>query len=358
MKAIIFAGGVGTRLWPLSRKSLPKQFVPLVDNKTTLQLTVERLYPDFSPEDVYIASWKQYIGRIQDMFPDIPQNQVVGEPVKRDNGPAVALMTALLMKKSPTEPVVILWSDHLVKYKDIFNRAILASGERLKENPDQIVFIGQKPRFASENIGWIESGDVEGHTQNVAFRKFVHFQYRPNESTAREYFQSHRHCWNLGYFVTTPQFLDARFRETAPELHRIAHQIADSQDVFAGMNELYPNMPEINFDKAVLESLPVESASVVIEDIGWSDIGAWEALKEALAVRKSDVVTQGRVLARDSKDDLIYNFEDDKVIVCLDVDDMVVVNTKDVILIGKKSSITKVKELVESFPGTEYENLT
>lgn len=361
MKAVIFAGGVGTRLWPLSRKESPKQFAKIIADKSTLELAVERLEETIPFKDIYISTGIDYVSRTQQMIHQIPQENIIGEPVKRDNGAAVGLMAAYLAKEDPDEPIIILWSDHLVKHNDTFMHIVETAGDLLKEEKDKIIFIGQKPRFASENLGWIETGSSKKMLNGVSFRSFTDFKYRPNEQLAREYFQSSRYCWNLGYFVTTAGFLHRLFEEHAPEIASVTNKITqvDTYDDFCErLNQHYESVPVINFDKAVLEKIDPESAYVVIDDIGWSDIGAWEALKEALSHRREDNVVKGSVELRKSSDNLVYNFEDGKLIVGIDLQDMVVINTQDVILVANKSSISQVKQFVESLEGTELEKLT
>lgn len=361
MKAIIFAGGVGTRLWPLSRKKTPKQFEKIIDDKSTLELAVERLLPEFKPEDIYISTGSDYVQRVADLMPFIPKENIIGEPAKRDNGPPVAIVTSYIARQNPDEPVVILWSDHLVKHQSVFKHIILTAGEIVKEDKNKIIFIGQKPRFASDNLGWIETGDVKQVVQGVTFREFSGFKYRPDEQTARQYFQKPNYCWNLGYFVTTAGYLESLFKAHSPEIFNVSTQIVSGtnvEDFQKNLAQYYQQMPEINFDKAVLEYLEPNSSYVVIEDIGWSDIGAWEALKEALSGRYQDNVTKGNTKLEGCSDNLVYNFENDKLIVGVDLQDMVVVNTKDVILVGRKGTVSKVKQIVESFAGTEDEKYT
>src|SRR5690606_5009265 len=178
MKAVIFAGGVGTRLWPLSRKKSPKQFEKVVGDKSTLQLAAEKLFPEFKSEDIYVSTGTNYVNLVKEQLPFIPHENIIAEPAKRDVGPAVALVMGYLAKKFPNEPVIILWSDHLVKKIDTFKKIILEADKLVQKEQDKIIFIGQKPRFASDNLGWIETGKVIKETA-VTFRSFEGFKYRP-----------------------------------------------------------------------------------------------------------------------------------------------------------------------------------
>src|SRR3989344_5160597 len=137
MKAVVFAGGVGTRLWPLSRKKSPKQFEKIVGDQSTLQLAVSRLQPDFSWEDIFISTGKVYVPLVQEQLPLLSPDHIIGEPQMRDVGPAVGLMTSILMKESPDEPMVILWSDHLVKKDALFRKLLKAAGALLTKDPNR-----------------------------------------------------------------------------------------------------------------------------------------------------------------------------------------------------------------------------
>ncbi len=361
MKAVIFAGGVGTRLWPLSRKKSPKQFERIVGDKSTLQLAVERLLPEFKPEDIYISTGTQYVDLVSSQLHYIPKENIVGEPVKKDVGPAVAFMMGHLATIAPNEPVLILWSDHLVKYEKRFKHVVTTAASFVEKKQEKIVFIGQKPRFASENLGWIETDGQEEVIDGVALQRFSGFKYRPNKALAEKYFADPRYCWNLGYFVSTPAFIYNLFARFAPHIHELTEKILaerGSENYAEQFAKYYAEMPEINFDNAVLEQLDNEYASVIMEDIGWSDVGAWEALKEALEEKREDNIVKGKVLLQDCTDNLIYNFDDNKTLVGIDLDDLLVINTGDVLMVTRKTSVSKIKKLVESFAGTEHEILT
>lgn len=358
MKAVIFAGGVGTRLWPLSRKKSPKQFEKIIGDKSTLQTTFDRLKKIIKPQDIFIATGKSYLKIIKKQLPDISSKNIIGEPQKKDVGPAVALMTGLLAKKFPKEPMIILWSDHLIKKEEIFHQVIKIAEQIIKKDKDKMIFIGQKPRFPNQNLGWIELGHKVKNIKNINIFTLKDFKYRPSLSVAKKYLRDNKHCWNLGYFVTTPKYLYDLFQRFTPKIFQITEKIFENPASFEkNLNKFYPLMPEISFDNAILEQIDEKSAYVIAEDIGWSDVGAWEALKEALETKKEDNITLGKVHLEDSWDNLVYNYEK-KIIVGIDLNEFLIVNTKDVLLVTKKTSVPKIKKFVESLEKTGNQHLT
>ncbi len=360
MKIVLFAGGVGSRLWPLSRKNAPKQFGKIIADRSMLQIAVHKLFPEFKWDDVFISTGKQYAPLISEQLPQLPVKNIVVEPTSRDVGPAVGLVVAQMEKLNPDEPLVLLWgSDHLVKKEALFRKMLRAAEKLILDDPNKIVFIGQKPRFANQNLGYIEYGESIEKVDDFPIHSFTGFEYRPPLEKANEFLSDGKHAWNLGYFVTTPRFLWKLFEEFSPELFQKLKKIQDafgSDGYESVLDEVYPTLEKISFDNAILEKMDPKSGCVISADIGWSDIGAWEALKEALSDTVDANVTKGKILLEDCHDSILHN-ETKQLIVGIDLEGLVVVSMEDVILICPKDSVPKIKKFVQNLDGTSYEHL-
>lgn len=360
MNIAIFAGGVGTRLWPLSRKSTPKQFEKILGEHSTLQMAINRLSPDFKKENIYISTGKRYKGIIEPHVEGIPSENFIFEPEMRDVGPAVGLAMAIIGKHHPDTPVAILWSDHSVKKERRFREVLKWAEDRVQKNPNSMILIGQRARFANQNLGWFELGEKIEDVRGTKIYKFKRMVYRPSLEDAEKFFHSRDFAWNPGYFVTTPRFILSQYKKFAPEMWEAFMQIQEKvghEGFEKTLEKIYPTLEKISFDDAILEKVDPKHMSVIAADLGWSDIGAWEALKEALEVSSSENVTRGKVLINDSSDNLIFN-QTDQLVVGIDLSQMIVINTDDVLLICHKNSVPKIKKIVENLAGTPNEHLT
>ncbi len=359
MKIVVFAGGVGTRLWPLSRKNTPKQFGKIIGNESTLQQTVSRLTVEFKSEDIYIATGKQYKDVVMKQLPNIPKENFIFEPMMRDVGPAIGLSSFILEKKFPNEPIAILWSDHMVKNEEAFRHVLRLAEKKIVSKETEFVFIGQKPRFPNQNCGWIQLGEESESSNGASVYEFKRLCYRPKPEEADKFFNDKNYVWNLGYFVTTPKYLTTLFKKYTPDMSKLLSEVQNdygSDKYEKTLEDIYPKLEKISFDDAILVKLSPNNLKVIATDLGWSDVGAWDALKEALETHKEENVTRGNIELEDTKDVLMFNYEE-KLCIGIDLSEMVVINTEDVLLVCPKGSIPKIKKFVENLTGTDHEHL-
>src|SRR5581483_910566 len=197
MKILVFAGGVGTRLWPLSRKNTPKQFEKIIGERSTIQEVIFRLAPTFLPKDIYIATGLHYKEIVESQLPQIPKENFIYEPTMRDVGPAIGMASVILEKINKDEPIAIIWSDHLVKNVSAFQKALLYAQDKVENSNTKFIFIGQRPRFPSQNLGYIHLGEQLEKKGSATLYKFRKLKYRPKPSQAEDYFRDPNYIWNF-----------------------------------------------------------------------------------------------------------------------------------------------------------------
>lgn len=347
MKIIIFAGGTGKRFWPLSRKKSPKQFLPIIDHKPMLQMKYDYLRLGFAPEDIYVSTGIQYEQEVASILPELPPDHFIFEPSMRDTGPAVVYATAYVHRRHPDEVVSIQWSDHYIQEPNIFIEA-LNEAERIVQETGKTVNIAEPARFPSELLGYIKIGKkIQAISQsNLVLCEFEQFVEKPTQAVAKEYLQSGDYAWNLGYFVTTPSTIFNKYQLFAPQMYDYILRLQNNNFDQATI-EMYRELPKTAFDYIFAENLNPDEAYVLKTKMGWSDLGAWNQLKEALQTTIQANVTKGNQIDLNSKNCLIYNFDDQKLVTTLNLRDLIVVNTKDVIAIFPQEDNGKIKKLLE-----------
>lgn len=365
MKIVVFAGGSGRRLWPISRQKSPKQFEPIIGDKSTLQLAVGRVSGPYGLENVFISTNERYAEIIRRQLPDLPPANVIGEPVRRDLAPAVGLAITHLSHATEgsldDEPVAILWGDNYMDNVPNFQRVLAAAETLLTEKQANILFIGETPRFANDNLGWIGLGPKLGEVNGQPYFRFQSLTYRPPLDACRRMFAEKTHVWNTGYFVTTLGYVRRLYHDYQPYMWQQLAQIeaAIGHPHYAEtLHAIYPQMAAVSFDDAILRTIPSGEALVLHSEMGWSDPGTLYALKEAINPALAANVTQGLVVTDETTDSLIYNYQADKLLAVVGVDGLIVVNTADAILVVHKDQIPLVKKLVDSFEGTNLESFS
>ena len=360
MKIVIFAGGTGRRLWPISRKATPKQFEPILGERSTVQMAVDRVRKQYGAENIYISTNERYLDTLREQLPELPPENVIGEPERRDLAPAVGLAMAHLAAATddPDEPVTILWGDNYMSDVPTFLSLLEAAGALINQNQAEIIFMGETPRFASQNLGWIGLGDKLGEVEGRAYYAFESFRYRPPLDVAEKMYESGEFVWNTGYFVTSVGFVWNLYQTHQPEMGARLGEIKEAigtPEYEQVLHRVYPRLEVISFDDAILTYVARDQAAVLHGEMGWSDPGTLYALKEALASTSEENVVKGQVVASDTSDSLLFNEEEDKLLAVIGLEGMIVVNTEDAILVVHKSQIPQVKQFVNRLEGTELE---
>ncbi len=334
MKIVIFAGGIGTRLWPLSRENSPKQFDKIFFGKSTIQLAVERVAKTFGIENIFIQTVERYRDIIKDQIPELPTKNIFIEPFRKDLGAAVCMSVIKLKEAGHEGPMAILWADHLMNKPKDFVKAINSGKELINMDRNRFVFMAEKPRFANNNLGWIDVGERIDEINGDDYYSFRGWKYRPPQDECNEMFGSGKFFWNPGYFITSIEFLHEQYQKLAPKIYDCVS------------NGRYDEAPVEHFDTAIIEKVDLSNAVVLKTDMGWSDPGTLYALKEALEKSKDENVTQGKVVHIDTSDCLLFNMEKKKLIGLVGLNGMVVVNTEDALIVVPKSEVVKVTKLL------------
>lgn len=361
MKIIIFAGGSGRRLWPISRQKSPKQFEQIIGDQSTLQLAVARVRDTYGADNIFVSTNEKYADIVRGQLPEIPPEQIIGEPARRDLAAAVGLALAHLSHHTSDadEPVAILWGDNYMDQVDNFRAVLQAAETLLIQKQANILFIGETPRFANENLGWIGLGAEKGRLDGRPYYGFESLTYRPPLAECRHMFAEGTHVWNTGYFVTTIGFVQSLYQQQQPQMWAQLTQIqaAIGRDTYQEtLQTVYPQLDVMSFDDAILQYIPAEEALVLHSEMGWSDPGTLYALKEAINPDPATSVTKGLVQLAETQDCLVYNYEPDKLVAVIGLDGVIVVNTGDALLVVHKDKIPLVKKLVDGLEGTELEN--
>jgi mannose-1-phosphate guanylyltransferase len=344
--ALILAGGGGTRLWPLSRKDKPKQMLHLVNEKTMFQMAVDRLAPIFPPDHIFIVTGATYVEEMANDTPHIPRENFIVEPFGRDNGPAVALALAVIAERHPNATLAMLTADHYIANEARFTDVLRAAYDVAQEG--RIVTLGIKPSAPSTGFGYIQRGAWLGKSNGYDYHIATRFTEKPDIVKATQFLASGRYSWNSGMFIWTIQQGLEEFERQQPATYALMQTIRahvgkpDFADVLAG---LWGDMPKKSIDYAIMEG--AKQMSVIPVDIGWSDVGTWASVFDVLEKDELGNTVKGKMAERwiplDTYRTFVYS---DRLIVTIGVQDIIVVETDDVLMICHRDRTQDVKDIV------------
>ncbi|WP_318503939.1 mannose-1-phosphate guanylyltransferase/mannose-6-phosphate isomerase [Photobacterium leiognathi] len=338
---VIMAGGSGSRLWPLSRTHYPKQFIPLVNEYSMLQNTVTRLeqLSTFSPIVICNNEHRFMIAeQLREM--NINDSSIILEPIGRNTAPAIALAAFKAISNGDDPLLLVLAADHVIKDKLAFTDAVnLAIPEAIK---GRLITFGIVPKHAETGYGYIKQGqEISDELYHVEA-----FVEKPDFITAKNYLHHGGYCWNSGMFLFKASVYLEELKKFNPDIYSICEKAVKSSftdlDFIRIHKEIFEQCPDDSIDYAVMER--TDKAAVIPLDAGWSDVGSWSALWDVQSKDNNDNVTQGDVLVDSVSNSYIYS--QDKLIAAVGVDNLVIVETKDAVLVANKDKVQDVKNIV------------
>src|SRR5579871_4113627 len=230
LHALIMAGGGGTRFWPRSRRTKPKQFITLMGERTLLQMTAERVESQISPENTWIFTAADHREEVIRELPHIPPNQIVGEPAPRDTAPCVALGAALIAARDPEAVMLVMPADHMIEPAQEFRRIVHAAEQLVGEHPDSLVTFGITPTWPSTGYGYIHKGESLPGRQGLSVFRVKQFREKPDEATAQQYTTSGEYFWNAGIFIGRASTFLAEFQRNEAEMYAGVQRIVAAWD--------------------------------------------------------------------------------------------------------------------------------
>jgi mannose-1-phosphate guanylyltransferase len=347
--AVIMAGGGGTRLWPVSRKERPKQLLPLIGQETLFQSTVKRLENLFPSERILVVTVEDQAREMRLQAPEIPAENYLIEPAPRGTASVVGLAAVVLQKRDPQASMAILPSDHFIRNVDLFHY-LLKSAFDVAAN-GYLVTLGITPGSPSTAYGYIQQGRALDGEYKYPVYTVKRFKEKPDEETAQKLLRSGDHSWNSGMFIWRADVILTEIQKQMPVLAGELQRIGETwgtpkQDEV--LHACWPDLKNETVDYGIMEN--AEKVAVLpAGGLGWSDVGMWSSLFEVLLPdMNGNIATNGNFhLAHETNDTLVYGGSDERLIVTIGVDDMVIVDTADVLLICKTEQSQQVREVVE-----------
>ncbi len=340
--ALILSGGAGTRLWPLSRRERPKQFLQLTGERTLLQETVDRVVELIPLERIFAVAPPEHRALIHEQLPELRIDHLVVEPYPRGNAAAIALAMAALQAFDPEAVVAVLPSDHVIERRVKFREVLIAATAAAEAG--NLVTLGVEPEGPDTGFGYIEAGDRLDLKAPLPVHAVKRFIEKPGQEAAEKMIAAGGHYWNAGMFVWRVAEIVRAFEEHLPATAKVLHALADAvgtpryEQVLA---EVWEETDRTTIDYGIFER--AENVAVVPADIGWHDVGSWTRLA-SIVQRTDNWSTDGHVAVRAGDN---YAWAPGKIVALVGVEGLIVVDTPDALLVASKEHAEEVKEVVD-----------
>jgi mannose-1-phosphate guanylyltransferase/mannose-6-phosphate isomerase len=346
LNAVILAGGSGTRLWPLSTPSFPKQFLPLPNGRSMIQESLARVEALISPEQAWVVTGRSMVGLVHEHLPAVPVSQILGEPMGRSTAAAIGWAAATIAWRDPQAIMMVLTADHVIAKIDVFNQALRLAAKLAGQG--YLVTLGIKPSGPETGYGYIRYAAPlsEGFDHQAFYGE--RFVEKPNVAAALAYLQDGHYVWNSGMFVWKVETILSELQLHLPELARKIDAIAEAMGTVherATIDELWPTLQTLSIDYGVMEK--TSKFAVIPVDIGWNDVGNWEQYGSLFPADEHAVRCVGHHEGLGSHNIFVYN-DTQRQVFTIGLEDVVVVEMADKTVICHKDAVQRVKELAES----------
>lgn len=350
--ALIMAGGKGERFWPKSRQSLPKQFLSLTnDGKTMIQLTVERILPLVNLEDIYIATNANYKHLVLEQLPGLPEENILCEPVGRNTAPCIGLGAVHIQRKYEDAIMIVLPSDHLIKYNDIFTETLNNACD-VAETGSNLVTIGITPNYPETGYGYIKADKNRPLKKTFSVERFVE---KPDFDLAKSYVESGDYYWNSGMFIWKLSSILKNMKnfmaDTYEGLLTIQSAIGTSEEENI-LKQVFPEFISDSIDYGIMEK--ASDIYLIPGNFGWDDVGSWLAVERVKGTDTSANTLSGNVLALHTEHCTIEGRE--RLIAALGLKNLIIVDTDDALLVADKDSAGDIKKILSVLRETNREN--
>ena len=348
---VIMAGGSGTRLWPLSRKSRPKQFQSFVSEKTMIEETYDRVKSLVPEGHIFVSTTEQYRTLVLEKIPELKEECIIVEPEARNTAPAIALVATTLRILDPEAIIATIASDHAIDNPDEFRATISAALSTIDLHPDKLVTIGINPTKPDTGLGYIQMGQEFGNVAGKRIFEVDAFKEKPDLATAEQYLASWDYLWNAGYFIFSATTFATWTEVYAPALHavmaEITEAIAEGNLDESTLAEIYGKAERQPIEPLIVEKLDPEHRLVIPSPLKWSDVGSWGTLYEFLAEKSgTHSVIHGKHIDLGSKNLLIQS--EHRLVATIGVEDLVIIDTDDALLVARRDQVSgDIKKLIE-----------
>lgn len=343
--ALIMAGGIGTRFWPLSRKKKPKQFLPIISERTMIEETVNRILPKIPFSRIYTIADSQQTQTIKSFFPDIPEENFLIEPQGKNTAPCLLLASAVIHRQNPDAVMAVLPADHFIQDRPQFLKKIEAAAAAAEQS-QTLLTIGIPPTYPATGYGYIKfSPNKSCRFLEEDFFPVNEFKEKPNHELAKTFLQSGDYFWNSGMFIWPTRVFEEKIEQFAPVLFSHWKDLLEavSRKDEKKIAKIYSYLPATSIDYALMEK--AKGVLMGVGKFGWSDVGAWSSLFPFWPKDESNNVSRGKNILLNAENCLVYNPQ--KLTVLIGVKDLIVVDTEDALLICHKDQDQKVKDIVK-----------